>query len=121
MHRMSDKDWKATEAPLTSCRVDATSADGSRLLATCYDGVYISVDAGATWSLLTNAPALGRIACSADGSIFAGALPISRAFSSVDSGQTWQTVNIGSSTNWAVTCSADGRLLVAASDFGINI
>jgi hypothetical protein len=113
--------WRSTSAPMAFWRAVASSADGTKLVGTGYDGVYVSFDSGGSWQQLTNAPLLGRIACSADGSVFAGALPISRAFSSGNSGETWETISLPSSTNWSLACSADGQQLIAASDFAIYV
>jgi hypothetical protein len=109
--------WTATSAPLGCWQALASSADGTKLVAAGYN-VYTSINSGTTWTWLTNAPNLQRIASSADGTVLLGALPIDSVYLSTNAGLTWWRPPLPTDTNWVVACSADGRTLVAAGSCG---
>jgi len=118
--------WKRTSAPSANWSCAASSADGTKIVASiglpfpygqpmAQGGIYSSSDSGATW-ILTRAPSngWGSVACSADGSKFVAGC-VSDVYTSNDSGANWtptRAVSIGGLT--AVACSADGYRLVAA-------
>jgi photosystem II stability/assembly factor-like uncharacterized protein len=87
--------------------------------------VYISTDAGATWTATSSPHAYWRaVACSADGSKLVAASygrvltdpgAIGAVFTSTDSGATW-TMTSAPNNSWSsVACSADGSKLIAAA------
>jgi photosystem II stability/assembly factor-like uncharacterized protein len=95
----------------------ATSADGTKLVATSANGIYISTNSGNTWiqtsTLFTNVPA---VASSADGNkLIAAGWGATKGpiIISKDSGVTW-TQTTAPLTNWySVASSANGSNLVA--------
>ena len=107
----------------------AVSADGTVMVAvvnllngSTYGPIFVSTNAGTSWSQATNAPHYGwqTVACSADGSNIVtasgggfGSLsgPI---YTSRDLGQTWLANNAPHISWEAVASSADGTKLVAA-------
>lgn len=113
------QNWTTTTAPSANWISVASSADGNHLAALIQGGeeVYISTNAGATWTISSpaNGGAQGScIASSADGSVlyFNGNTQI---FRSTNSGATWSTQN-SPSENWtSVACSADGKMAAATS------
>jgi len=98
----------------------ASSSDGSRLLAgTDSQGIFASVNSGATWTSSTS-PENGAqdVACSADGTKCVAVLSggSGAIYTSTNSGGTWmkQTSGLPASANWySVASSADGGRLVA--------
>ncbi len=113
--------WTVTTAPSANWGSLASSADGNRLAALVQGGeaVYISTNAGATWTLSNpgNGGALGSsICCSADGKIlyFDGTTQV---YCSTNSGTSWNPT-LSPFANWtSVACSADGTQVAGASAF----
>jgi photosystem II stability/assembly factor-like uncharacterized protein len=99
----------------------APSADGSKLFAASYGGIYSSTNSGSTWIALPlpfqlRSPYL-RVASSAYGDKLVLASFGTNIFTSINSGATWIT-NYVTSENWAwtsVASSADGNELFAAN------
>jgi hypothetical protein len=93
----------------------ASSADGSKLAAVGYSGIYTSTNSGATWTQQTNAPNLGwySIASSADGTKLVAGSNYGPIYTSTNSGVNWMPT-ISSNTFWtSIASSADGTKLVA--------
>ncbi len=115
------QDWILTSAPSTNWWAIASSADGNRLAAVGADKIYLSTDAGATWSP-SGAPAKGwlSLASSADGTKLvagtaaSGSLNPGGIFASHDSGATWTSL-LAASDQCSVASSADGTTLVASA------
>ncbi len=111
--------WTVTTAPSANWVSLASSADGNTLAALVQGGeaVYISTNAGGSWTLSSpaNGGVIGSgIACSVDGKIlyFAGTTQI---YSSTNSGATWNPT-LSPLANWtAVACSADGMRVAGSS------
>ena len=123
--------WTPTTAPTNNWASVASSADGSRLVASVGNNhttngnfIYISTNSGADWILSqapTNMP-WASLASSADGSkvvagvnyasISAGDL-FGSVYTSTDSGMTWQSNNVPAAQWLGVALSADGTRLVA--------
>jgi hypothetical protein len=128
--------WTPTSAPALTWRTVACSADGIKLVAAGYaisypdmepdvytpEPVYISVDAGTTWTQ-TSAPSnlWTSIASSADG-VKIVAVAVGAIYTSPDSGATWIQTSASTNNVWSsVACSADGTKLTAAvgaADYG---
>jgi hypothetical protein len=123
-------DWAASSSLSLHWTSIASSADGTKLVATT-DGnsIYISTDSGATWAAT---PTLqGRwssVASSADGTKLVASLYevpgncYGAIYTSTDSGASWTQITILPPAFWSlplwtsVSSSADGTKLVAASD-----
>jgi photosystem II stability/assembly factor-like uncharacterized protein len=105
----------------------ACSADGAELAAIDKNStVYISTNAGVTWSSTTltqdtNPIVYPMIASSADGQTLLASAPDGVIFISTDSGATWETSLSESTYLRTVACSADGGKLFAADvgNFGV--
>src|ERR1017187_6167839 len=97
--------WTQTSAPETNWTAVASSADGTKLVATAGNsGIWVSTNSGATWTQ-TSAPQSGwfRVASSADGARLAavgkplpivGPPPLSYTgsfFASTNSGAAWMS------------------------------
>jgi hypothetical protein len=110
--------WIVATNLQTEMRAAATSADGMKLFAMGDAGVWASMNGGALWFKLTNAPtsSYGSIASSADGTrlILARRITSSALFISTNSGLAWTTANVPSNTWCSVASSADGNTLAAA-------
>lgn len=119
--------WRATEPLTTNSYVRwnamAISADGSRIFAGESDGVYVSADAGATWTNTLSKSSLSTIACSLDGMKVAAASGNIGSFSvlypgaihlSDDGGATWR--NAAAPTNYwtSLAISGDGTKIIAS-------
>jgi photosystem II stability/assembly factor-like uncharacterized protein len=123
----SGVDWtQATNAPLARWYSVASSADGTKLLLCAFPGsVYLSADAGLTWSetsLPTNN--WSSVAESADGTKMValansvnGLLGFGSGgiFTSTDSGTTWVSNNVPSGTWTFAAMSADGNEIIATT------
>jgi len=123
-----------TNAPATHWSCVASSADGSKLAAVqipnLYDyqnptslsnGIYISSDSGATWTLQTNAPNVywTRIVSSPDGERLAAAATFGTVYLSTDAGTNWTATDLPTNFVWdSFATSADGSKLVVAGDSG---
>jgi hypothetical protein len=97
----------------------ASSADGTKLVASGTFGIYTSTDSGVTWIQQNTQIGPGAVASSTDGTKLVAATYGNLIYTSTDSGVTWtaQTNGIpnGGSQNWsAVASSADGTKLVAS-------
>ena len=116
----------------------ASTADGSKLVATVYRGaIYASTNAGVNWTQIDQAYSggWGTVVSSADGNKLAAAynFPIltptnvqnySQVYFSSDSGATWASIGApaGDSISCKVTAlSADGNKLVAIANGNIYI
>lgn len=125
VHPSLAQNWILTSAPMTNWSWVASSADGSKLIATVYGGlIYASTDSGATWSA-TSAPSSNwtSVASSADGSklVAASDPPDDEGalYTSSDSGTNWA---VALDEGWGlVVSSADGNLLSAIGPYGILV
>jgi hypothetical protein len=113
--------WKSNNAPVQSWGVVASSADGTKLVATTGNGVqapiYTSTDSGATWTPRTVSRFWSSIASSTNGIKLVATDDLGtgsggQIYTSTNSGVTWTPYGVN--TNWAaVASSADGNKLVA--------
>lgn len=121
------KDGPSPEQNITSV---ASSADGTKLVAASSFGdpiyspkplVYVSANAGATWTSVTNAPTDGQfwssVASSADGNKLAAAMTVGGVLTSANAGTTWVSNNVPPVSSLA--SSADGNELYAAGPLGL--
>jgi len=111
--------WVQTPAPTRFWTSVASSADGLKLAATGFGGLYTSPDGGMTWTSNT-IPGFGplAVACSGDGSKLIAAQHYGSIFTSEDSGATWRSNNAPVDSWTGVACSSDGRKLVAVAGAG---
>ena len=124
---LSAQTWELTSAPFEAWSAIACSSNGSELVAgpTQYGGIYISTNAGATWTQ-TSAPvttqprpAWNALVSSADGTKLAAAelnydASSTTIYTSADAGATWVPANaLLDSGISSIASSADGRILVA--------
>jgi len=121
--------WTQTSAPTTNWSCVASSADGSRLVATVRGGlIYSSADSGKTWTP-TSAPATNWlcVASSADGSKLAAGGDRTFIYCSTNYGADWTAISPPGTTaqqsRWGclVSCG-DGSTLVALpinGDYGL--
>lgn len=113
------QNWTVTTAPSANWVSVASSADGNKLAALVQGGeaVYISTNAGATWTLSSpgNGGALGSsICCSADGKLlYLGGT--TQIYCSTNSGTTWNPTASPFASWVTVACSADGLQVAGAS------
>jgi len=132
--------WKPTGAPSNYWGAVASSADATKLVAAAAGEIwrshiglltfgsgpiYISTDAGATWTQ-TTAPSKNwaALASSADGTKLVaadgGGSSQGLIYTSADSGATWRAVS-ASGNHWhSVASSADGTKLLAAAMWDLN-
>jgi hypothetical protein len=113
--------WYQSSASSLNWTSMASSADGTRMAVTVWqgssDGVYLSVNSGATWTISSSAGSkqFDAIASSADGTKLVAVVTNGFIYISTNSGSTWPTSS-SFSTNWScVASSASGNNLVAAS------
>ena len=121
--------WEAGVSPGQPWHALAASADGIKLVGVAGTQIFVSTNAGATWTL-TGAPTNDwqAIASSADGSKFVAAASISLGglnppvffgdgliYLSSDAGATWEPTFPAINTWSCVASSADGTRLVAAA------
>jgi hypothetical protein len=101
----------------------ASSSDGTKLVAvsagsgawgTFFDGIYTSIDSGATWTQ-TSAPHMGwlSVASSADGNKLVAVVDGGGIYTSTDSGATWTQTSAPYAGWQSVASSSDGNKLVA--------
>jgi hypothetical protein len=92
----------------------ASSSDGTKLVAVGPDGIFTSVDSGATWVIRdSTSRSWQAIASSGDGTKLVAAVYGGQIYTSVDSGATW--VPRDSQREWvSIASSSDGVKLVAA-------
>ncbi len=122
----SGLNWILSKAPAVEWSCVASSADGANLAAGLLSGgIYCSTNGGVDWTP-TTAPVSAScwsIASSTNGNILVAAGNSSSSgvvCLSKDSGNTWTLANVPN-LNWdAVTCSADGKKLVAMAA-GTNV
>jgi hypothetical protein len=124
----SGTNWIKTGAPDTGYVSVACSADGNKLFASSsrWDGtnfvpalLYISADAGATWTTNSATNFVGRLVCSADGTrLFANWPLTNKIYVSLDSGATWTSTSVSAPYGMSLACSADGNNLFAAVSGG---
>lgn len=81
--------WTTTQAPVQPFAL-ASSPQGTTVLATSQDGPALSRDAGASWSVLEQAPLL-QVAAMADATTIVGITPDGTVAVSQDTGATWAT------------------------------
>jgi hypothetical protein len=93
----------------------ASSADGTKLVATVYGGlIYTSTDAGTNWTPRGPNLSWQGVASSADGTKLVAVARFAPIYTSTDSGTNWTAR--GPSVNWmAAASSADGTKLVAVN------
>ena len=112
--------WTLTSAyPTENWDSIASSSDGSKLIASIYNGgVYASTDFGATWTETNVTVGTWRsVTCSSDGGKLFAALYGGGIYTNSASG--WGLVGSTSGLNWiSVACSSDGSKLVAAVSGG---
>ncbi|MGD0349893.1 MAG: hypothetical protein ABSB84_06205 [Verrucomicrobiota bacterium] len=109
--------WTQTSAPNNNWLSVASSADGSKLVATVGGGfIYTSADSGISWTP-TSAPSNTWIsaACSADGNILVAALFEGGIYTSTNFGTNWSETSAPSNTWISVASSANGVALIAAA------
>jgi hypothetical protein len=119
---MAGKIWTKTSAPGNSWNSMASSADGMKLAAASYNGIYTSVDGGLNWALCKTSNLIwNAIASSADGLKLAavtggsgnwngdGPDPDSGVYTSVDGGVTWSQTSAPGNNYWfSIASSASG-------------
>ncbi len=110
--------WATNYAPSQVWAAIASSADGNILMASvasyfATNLIYVSTNAGAAWTLNTNVPSFGHLACSADGKKWIASAGRNGIFTSSNSGATWTSNNVPSGYWGAVVSSADGTKLAA--------
>jgi hypothetical protein len=121
--------WAQTTAPTNNWTSVASSADGTKLVATAMTSqggfIYASTDSGFTWTL-TGAPTNNNwaaVASSADGSKLVAAswaafvpdLTFGCVYTSTNFGMTWTSNNVPNAQWQSVASSADGTKLVVAA------
>jgi len=95
----------------------ASSADGTKLIATDGGLAYTSTDSGANW--VERSVAVSYVSSSADGTKLAGAGNGGYIYTSSDSGATWtQQTSAGNRSWWQIACSSDCSRLVALDAYG---
>src|SRR5262249_9188888 len=126
--------WSPASAPSNNWSAVAGSADGSRLIAAVNGGLlYISTNAGDSWTSVTTNVLLGTnqtsasqswssVASSADGAKLTAAVNNGPLFISTNGGAGWlATTTAGSAPalSWsALAASPDGQAMVALARFG---
>jgi hypothetical protein len=111
--------WYQSGASALNWSSMASSADGTRMAAGIWqstsDGVYLSANSGATWTLSTGSKQIHGVAMSADGTEIVGVATNGFIYLSTNSGSTWGTYPNSLSGDWyCVACSASGTKVVAA-------
>ena len=97
----------------------ASSADGSKLVAVGYSGIYTSTNSGNAWIQSTNAPNLNwvSVASSADGNTLAAVSRSGPIYASTNGGAVWVQSDSPSIVWAAIASSADGTRMVAAEGY----
>lgn len=111
-------------------KLAAASQDGSKLLATTWDGthntLHVSTNGGSTWTVvdsLSEQISSGAIdvSASADGRVMAVAIPDEGVFISTDAGSTW-TNRVGAGQQmWSVEVSGDGATIIAGAEGWLRV
>ena len=113
----SGADWIQSGAPSNNWSAVASSADGTKLVATASgDFIYTSTNSGFDWNV-TSAPSNSwvSVVSSADGTTLAAAANGDGIYISTNSGLDW-TESDAPITNWnSIACSADGTKEIAAN------
>jgi hypothetical protein len=101
--------------PVYQGRTIAASADGKIVAVASQDnGVYVSMDGGATWAQRAGSPICTSIACSTNGMKMVGVNQPDRIYTSTDAGTNWTARD--SVRPWHdIASSADGTKLVAVA------
>jgi hypothetical protein len=117
--------WYLSGAPAADWTSIASSADGTKLVATTTattsGAIWTSVNSGQTWSSSSPATALWESAASsADGTqLYAAAGNGGFLYYSTNSGSSWPPISGSSTTSWsAIACSSDGTRLVSGTTSG---
>lgn len=113
--------WSPGSAPTTNstCSSVVSSADGTRLAALDNGYVYISADAGITWtSNQLSSSSLDALASSADGTELVVTAAGGVVYASENAGMSWSSQTLPGVSGLSVASSADGTKLVAASGTG---
>jgi Tfp pilus assembly protein FimT len=106
--------WTQSSAPTNYWASIASSADGTRLAAVAYNGIYTSTNSGVDWMLTSTSQWWGPMASSADGNkLVASSTGI---YTSTNAGATWTLTPAPSATWVSVASSADGTKLAAVAD-----
>jgi photosystem II stability/assembly factor-like uncharacterized protein len=98
----------------------ASSADGTKLVASVYaGGIYGSANSGQTWTLQVGTALLWTsVASSADGTKLVAVEGNGQIYTSTNSGVNWTARGFGGQNWTSVACSADGNRLAAAATAG---
>jgi hypothetical protein len=106
--------WETLAIPAEP-HVLAAAPDGDHVLATTQDGLLRSIDGGASWSRVADAPLLQVVDWADDGSSVVGVDPAGTVWSSADAAGTWQeAARLGSAPQAVAAASADdGSVRVA--------
>ena len=110
--------WTTNSAPNAVWGAIASSADGNTLVASVAyylrtNVIYVSTNAGTSWTSNTNVPSLEFLACSADGRKWIASAGDGGIYTSTNSGTTWISNNVPKGFWFSVASSADGTKLVA--------
>lgn len=121
----SGTSWTKTSAPWEDWNSIASSADGKKLAATCYYGIWVSTNSGSTWVQTIGkppGPSWLRIATSSDGTRLIATDTVN-IYTSTNSGFNWNSNNIPGVQWGCVASSSEGKKLVAGglSSNGIYI
>ena len=117
--------WAATSAPSNHWTAVASSADGTKLFATGFNGpIYYSTNSGTSW-VSNNVVGYWRsVACSADGAKAVAVADPGEIYTSTNAGATWVSHFLfsGGAGFGSVASSADGtRLLTVGFEGGTPI
>lgn len=117
---MPGAEWMARETNFSrTYSAVASSLDGTNLVAASTGGaLYISGDAGATWSAAESNRNWADVACSADGSVMAAAVFNGLVYVSSNFGASWTATASGSAAWVGLAMSADGGKLAAVVQNG---
>ena len=118
----SPRVWKPTSAPSECWFGLASSADGNKLVAVGQGGIYLSTNAGATWTAAnspSNAMGWWGAASSADGTKLAvtggGLILAGPIYLSTNSGAAWSKAGVPDEIWTSIACSADGNIFFATA------
>jgi photosystem II stability/assembly factor-like uncharacterized protein len=105
------RDWEELQVPAAPAALAAT-ADGQRVLATTDEGMFLSPDAGTTWSPI-DAPVLQFVDWAPDGRTAVGVEPTGAVWVTEDGTASWQrTAHLEAPQAMDVATAADGALRV---------
>jgi hypothetical protein len=106
--------WSKTSSPNNNWVAVASSADGRKLAAASFSGIYTSTNPGGTWAL-TSAPGKqwSALASSADGCVLLATATLGGIYTSTNSGSSWYSNAVPGNYSWdAAAASADGKTLI---------